>query len=160
MTAMPSPVDLRIWLLSRTLGWSGRRVASEVGVSQPTVVRTLERLSNDPPTEQEINEFVNVTATPPRGLPAITGKIKSTKRRTLPGGWAGTVGAICFILICLAVVAVLAGLTVKLVATPPPPPGQIACLRYSPDGDIAAIGTIKHGTCPPGEYAVTIIQNP
>lgn len=157
MTYMPSPVDLRIWLLSRTLGWPGRRIASEVGVSQPTVVRTLERLSKEPPTEQEITEFVNVTATPPRGLPAITGKIKSAKRPTLPGGW---IAAACGILICLAVVAVLAGLTVKLVSSPPPPPGQIACLRYAANGDIAQIGAISHGECPKGEYAVTIVQNP
>ena len=158
MTLMPSPVDLRIWLLSRTLGWPGRRIASEVGVSQPTVVRTLERLNQDPPTEQEINEFVNVTATPPRGLPAITGRIKATKRRpTLPGGW---IAGVCAIMVCLALVAVLAGLTVKLVSNPPPPPGQIACLRYAANGDIADIGTISHGVCPQGEYAVTIVQNP
>ena len=158
MTLMPSPVDLRIWLLSRTLGWPGRRIASEVGVGQSTVVRTLERLNNDPPTEQEINEFVNVTATPPRGLPAITGKIKTAKRPTLPGGW---IAAACGIMICLAIVAVLAGLTVKLVSAPPAPPaGQIACLRYAANGDIAAIGAISHGECPSGEYAVTIVQNP
>jgi hypothetical protein len=153
---MPSPVDLRIWILSRTLGWSGRRVASEVGVSQPTVVRTLDRLSKEPPTEQEINEFMNVTSTPPRGLPAIAGKIRPL-RIQLPGGW---IVVACAILVCLALAAVMAGLTVRLVSSPPPPAGQIACLRYAPDGSIAAIGALSHGACPAGEYAVTVVQNP
>src|SRR5881394_990195 len=109
MTYMPSPVDLRIWLLSRTLGWPGRRIASEVGVSQPTVVRTLERLTKEPPTEQELNDFVNVTSsTPPRGLPALTGRIRSRQRR-IPGGW---VPQFIAVLLALATVAVLAALSV------------------------------------------------
>lgn len=64
---------MRIWILSKVLGWPGRRVASEVGVSQPTVVRTLERLQNDPPTDEEMQEFVNI-GTPPKGLPVLNGK--------------------------------------------------------------------------------------
>lgn len=156
MTYMPSPVDLRIWLLSRTMGWPGRRIASEVGVSQPTVVRTLERLTKEPPTEQDLSEFVNVASTPPRGLPAIPGKIRSQQRR-MPTGWLLQAIAI---MLALAVVAVAAGVTVKLLSSPPPPPGEVACLRYAPDGRIAAVGMLNHGGCPRGEYAVTIIQNP
>lgn len=156
MTYMPSPVDLRIWLLSRTMGWPGRRIANEVGVSQPTVVRTLERLTKEPPTEQDLSEFVNVTSTPPRGLPAITGRIRSQQRR-VTGGWVPQAIAI---MLALAVVAVLAGLTVKLLSSPEPPPGQVACLRYAPDGHIAQIGSLSHGGCPRGQYAVTIIPNP
>jgi hypothetical protein len=154
---MPSPVDLPIWLLSRTMGWSGRRVATEVGVSQPTVVRTLERLTKEPPTEQEISELVNVSATPPRGIPVLPAKARRSRQHQLPAGWVLQAAAV---LLALAVVAVLAGLTARLLSPPPPPPGQIACLRYAPNGDIAEIGPFRHGTCPRGEYAVTIVQNP
>jgi hypothetical protein len=160
MTTMPSPVDLRIWLLSRTLGWSGRKVAGEVGVSQPTVVRTLERLDKEPPTEQEINDFVNVSATPPRGLPAITGKIKAAKRPSLPGRW---IFHACAVLVTLAVVAIMAGFAVKLLSPAQaqvPASGQIACVRFAPDGSIAGFGSLNHGTCPRGQFAVTIVQNP
>ena len=158
-THMPTSVDLRIWMLSRTMGWSGRRVASEVGVSQPTVVRTLERLSKEPPTEQDISDFVNVTATaatPPRGLPAIPSKIRSRQRQIQHNGWLIQVVAV---MMALAVIAVLAGITVKLLTPAAVQPGQIACLRYAADGSIARFSSLSHGGCPRGEYAVTIVQN-
>lgn len=107
---MPSPVDLRIWLLSRVLGWPGRKVADEVGVSQPTVVRTLERLSNDPPTDQEMQDFVAVAAgtdngTPPRGLPALKTRRHGTPLLTLvvAGSTALVAVAVTVVLIALAV---------------------------------------------------------
>ena len=80
MKTMPSPVNLRIWLLSRVLGWPQRRIASEVGVSQSTVVRTLDQLQQEPPTDQEMQDFVTVTATgtPPNGLPLLS---QQRKRR-------------------------------------------------------------------------------
>jgi hypothetical protein len=71
MRTMPSPVDLRIWFLSKALGWPGRKIASEVGVSQPTVVRKLAEMEEQPPTEAEMQEFVNGGGTPPRGFPAL-----------------------------------------------------------------------------------------
>jgi hypothetical protein len=112
MPSMPSsPSDLRIWFLSRVLGWPGRRVATEVGVSQPTVVRTLERLTKDPPTDQEMQDFVSVsTSTPPGGLPVI-------KTRPAAGNppllWALT-GAV--ILITLSVTVVLVSLAVAILS--------------------------------------------
>lgn len=106
---MPSPVDLRIWLLSKVMGWPGRRIASEVGVSQPTVVRTLERLTNDPPTDQEMQDFVNVSATPPKGFPAMTGK---RGRGDMPPLTMALTGAV--ILITLAVTVVLIALAVAI----------------------------------------------
>jgi predicted anti-sigma-YlaC factor YlaD len=124
------------------------------------VVRTLERLSKEPPTEQDISDFVNVTATaatPPRGLPAIPSKIRSRQRQIQHNGWVLQAVAV---MLSLAVIAVLAGLTVKLITPAAAPPGQIACLRYASDGSIAKFGALSHGVCPRGEYAVTIVQDP
>lgn len=112
MAKMPSPVDLRIWLLSRVLGWPGRRIASEVGVSQPTVVRTLERLQNDPPTGDEMKEFVS-TGTPPKGMPVLKARAPSTTGGTTPLMLAFT-GAV--ILITLAVTVVLIALAVAILS--------------------------------------------
>jgi hypothetical protein len=101
---------MRIWLLSKVLGWPGRRVASEVGVSQPTVVRTLERLNNDPPTEQEMQDFVTVAtnATPASGLP-ILGKRSSADTPPLTRALTFAV-----IIIALAVTLVLVALAVSI----------------------------------------------
>lgn len=66
-----SPGDLRIWLLARVFGWPGRKIAAEVGTSQPTVVRTLARLDEDPPTEVDIHELMITAGTPPDGLPVL-----------------------------------------------------------------------------------------
>lgn len=110
---MPSPVDLRIWLLSRVLGWPGRRIASEVGVSQSTVVRTLEQLQNDPPTDQEMQDFVTVTSsgTPPHGLPVIKAarkpRYKDTTLLTAAASFA-------IILVAVAVTVVLISLAVSI----------------------------------------------
>lgn len=106
-----SPSDLRIWFLSRVLGWPGRRVATEVGVSQPTVVRTLERLTKDPPTDQEMQDFVSAaTTTPPGGIPVM---------KPDPQPEAGTsplllalTGAV--ILIALSVTVVLVALAIAI----------------------------------------------
>jgi hypothetical protein len=113
MPAMPaSPTDLRVWFLSRVLGWPGRRVATEVGVSQPTVVRTLERLTKDPPTDQEMQDFVSAatTSTPPGGIPVM-----KTARRPAsdnsPLLWAYT-GAV--IMITLSVTVVLVSLAIAI----------------------------------------------
>lgn len=107
-----SPSDLRIWFLSRVLGWPGRRVASEVGVSQPTVVRTLERLTKDPPTDQEMQDFMSTASntTPPGGIPVL----RPAARRdagTSPLIWALT-GAV--ILISLSVTVVLVTLAITI----------------------------------------------
>lgn len=110
MATMPSPVDLRIWFLSRVLGWTQRRIANEVDVSQPTVARTLERLSNDPPTDQEMQDFVAVsTSTPPKGLPVLNGKRGDTSMLML--AFTGAV-----ILITLAVTVVLIALAVAILS--------------------------------------------
>lgn len=116
MTAMPSPVDLRIWLLSRVLGWPGRRIASEVGVSQSTVVRTLEQLSNDPPTDQEMQDFVTVTAagTPPNGLPVLKTARKKHRNEGVPLLTAAA--AVAIILIAVAVTVVLISLAVHILS--------------------------------------------
>ena len=112
MHSMPaSPADLRIWFLSRVLGWPGRRVASEVGVSQPTVVRTLERLTKEPPTDQEMQDFVSAaTTTPPGGIPIV-----KTEPRPEVGSrplfWALT-GAV--VLITLSVTVVLIALAIAI----------------------------------------------
>lgn len=116
MTAMPSPVDLRIWLLSRVLGWPGRKVADEVGVSQPTVVRTLERLSNDPPTDQEMQDFVAVAAgtdngTPPRGIPALKTRRHHHATPLLTLVIAGSIA-----LVAVAVTVVLIALAVAILS--------------------------------------------
>jgi hypothetical protein len=111
MATMPSPVDLRIWFLSRVLGWPQRRIAKEVDVSQPTVARTLERLTNDPPTDQEMQDFVAVTspATPPKGMRVLNGKHRDISMLT----WVLT-GAV--ILITLAVTVVLFALAVAILS--------------------------------------------
>ena len=110
MTASPS--DLRIWLLSKVLGWPGRRVASEVGVSQPTVVRTLERLTKDPPTDQEMQDFMSTASnTPPGGIPAIHAARRQAAAHTSPLTWALT-GAV--ILITLSVTVVLVSLAITI----------------------------------------------
>ena len=110
MKTMPSPVDLRIWLLSKVLGWPGRKVAEEVGVSQPTVVRTLERLSNDPPTDEEMQDFVTVSAgTPPKGIPILNTRKKRRDTDLLRLALAGAVT-----LIALAVTVVLISLAVAI----------------------------------------------
>ncbi len=113
MKVMPSPVDMRIWLLSRVLGWPGRRIASEVGVSQSTVVRTLEQLQNDPPTDQEMQDFVTVTSggTPPHGLPALNGTRKPRYRDT---HLLTLAAAAAIILIAVAVTVVLISLAVSI----------------------------------------------
>lgn len=105
---MPSPVDLRIWFLSKALGWPGRKIASEVGVSQPTVVRKLAEMEEDPPTEAEMQEFVSGGGTPPRGLPVL----KSPKRGELPVLMLAYTGAV--IIIALAVTLVLVSLAVTI----------------------------------------------
>jgi hypothetical protein len=109
---MPSsPSDLRIWFLSRVLGWPGRRVATEVGVSQPTVVRTLERLTKEPPTDQEMQDFVSAaTSTPPGGLPVIKSNPRTGTDRS-PLLWALT-GAV--VLITLSVTVVLVSLAIAI----------------------------------------------
>ena len=56
----PTPIDGLVWSY-HSLGWSTRRIAGEVQTSQATVVRILERLRKDPPTDM----------TPPAGIPAI-----------------------------------------------------------------------------------------
>lgn len=112
---MPSPVDLRIWLLSRVLGWPQRRIASEVEVSQPTVARTLERLTNDPPTDAEMQEFVigTTTGTPPNGLPALTANRKHRYRDT-PVLVAATATSI--VIVAVAVAVVLIALAVSILS--------------------------------------------
>lgn len=106
---------MRIWFLSKVLGWPGRRVASEVGVSQPTVVRTLERLNNDPPTDQEMQEFmaVSTNSTPPNGIPAL-----KNKKRTMQGDLTPLMLAITasVIIIALAVTIVLVSLAVAILS--------------------------------------------
>lgn len=112
MSATPS--DLRIWFLSRVLGWPGRRVASEVGVSQPTVVRTLERLTKDPPTDQEMQDFMATASnTPPGGIPVLRPAQKQ-EANTSPLIWALT-GAV--ILITLSVTVVLVALSIAILNT-------------------------------------------
>lgn len=111
MAAMPSPVDLRIWLLSKVLGWPGRKVAEEVGVSQSTVVRTVERLSNDPPTDEEMQDFVTVaSATPPKGMPVIRARAHQGKSPLM----LAVTGAV--IIIALAVAVVLVALAVAILS--------------------------------------------
>lgn len=102
---MPSPVDLRIWFLSKALGWPGRKIASEVGVSQPTVVRKLAEMEEDPPTGEDIQEIVGTT--PPRGLPVL-----KTRRDKIPVLTLAYAGAI--ILIALAITLVLVSLAVSI----------------------------------------------
>ena len=109
---MPSPVDLRIWLLSRVLGWPGRRIASEVGVSQSTVVRTLEQLKEDPPTDQEMQDFVTVTSTPPNGVPAL----KASRHRYRDTRLLTLAAATAIIMIALAVTFVLVALALSILA--------------------------------------------
>lgn len=112
---MPSPVDLRIWLLSKVMGWPGRRIAGEVGVSQPTVVRTLARLEEEPPTDQEMQDFVTVTSTgtPPHGLPIIaTGRSHRVSLKNTPILTLALAAAI--ILIAVAVAVVLISLAVSI----------------------------------------------
>lgn len=108
-----SPSDLRIWFLSRVLGWPGRRVASEVGVSQPTVVRTLERLTKDPPTDQEMQDFMSTASntTPPGGIPVLRAASRRRDLGTSPLIWALT-GAV--ILISLSVTVVLVTLAITI----------------------------------------------
>jgi len=110
---MPSPVDLRIWLLSRVLGWPGRRIASEVGVSQSTVVRTLEQLKDDPPTDQEMQDFVTVTSTPPNGVPILKTGRKNRYRDTQLLTLAA---AAAIFMIGLAVTVVLISLAVSILS--------------------------------------------
>jgi hypothetical protein len=107
MTTMPSPVDMRIWLLSKVLSWPGRKIASEVGVSQPTVVRKLAEMEEDPPTDAEVQEFVH--GTPPKGFPALKARRGEATLLTL-----AVTGSI--ILIALAVTAVLVSLAVYLLS--------------------------------------------
>ena len=105
MTTMPTPVDLRIWLLSKVLGWPGRRIANEVGVSQPTVVRTLARLEEEPPTGDDMQGYVAAAPTPPRGLPVLKAKTKNSSMLTLAltGAVIIIAVAIAFVLIAIAV---------------------------------------------------------
>lgn len=162
---MPSnPADMRIWMLSKVLGWPGRRVATEVGVSQPTVVRTLERMSKDPPTEKEIQEFVSV-ATPPQGIPAavtqdfpnVNVTPQPTWKREREHHGSRTVTT-CFVIVILALLALQFLIAYKLVKTTTPIPGQVACVRYSHDGRITNATTPNNGVCPKGQYAVTVVQ--
>jgi len=108
---MPSPVDLRIWLLSKVMGWPQRRIANEVDVSQPTVARTLERLANDPPTDEEMQNFVasGASGTPPKGLPVLKDRpvLRGTSLMTLVFAGAVTI-------IALAVTLVLVSLAVTI----------------------------------------------
>jgi hypothetical protein len=106
MTLMPSPVDLRIWFLSKALGWPGRKIASEVGVSQPTVVRKLAEMEEDPPTEADMQEFVS-SGTPPKGFPAL-----KARRGNVPILMLAYTGAV--IIIALAVTLVLVSLAVTI----------------------------------------------
>jgi hypothetical protein len=109
MKTMPSPVDLRIWFLSKALGWPGRKIASEVGVSQPTVVRKLAEMEEDPPTEQDMQDFVSGgSSTPPRGLPVV----KPRRRDEVPMLMLAYTGAV--IIIALAVTLVLVSLAVTI----------------------------------------------
>lgn len=109
MATMPSPVDLRIWFLSKALGWPGRKIASEVGVSQPTVVRKLAEMEEDPPTESDMQEFVSGGGTPPKGFPAL-----KSRRSETPVLMLACTGAI--IIIALAVTLVLVSLAVTILS--------------------------------------------
>lgn len=62
----PTPIDGLVWSYHQ-LGWSTRRIAGEVQTSQASVVRILERLKNDPPTES----MALMTTTPQSGFPAV-----------------------------------------------------------------------------------------
>jgi hypothetical protein len=107
---MPSPVDLRIWFLSKALGWPGRKIASEVGVSQPTVVRKLAEMEEDPPTEQDMQEFVSGgNGTPPKGFPALR-----DKRGKVPALMTAYTFAV--IIIALSVTLVLVALAVSILS--------------------------------------------
>lgn len=105
---------MRIWLLSRVLGWTGRRIAAEVGVSQPTVVRVLERLREDPPTDQEMQDFVTVasssssSSTPPHGMPELKETPKPVKPAMTPMSVALIFAVVAITLAIVAVLAVLA----------------------------------------------------
>ena len=105
---MPSPVDLRIWFLSKALGWPGRKIASEVGVSQPTVVRKLAEMEEDPPTEADMQDFVSGGGTPPKGLPIL----KATRRGDTPVLMLAYTGAV--IIIALAITLVLVAIAVAI----------------------------------------------
>ena len=106
---MPSPVDLRIWFLSKALGWPGRKIASEVGVSQPTVVRKLAEMEEDPPTEADMQDFVSGSGTPPKGLPVL-----KARRGQIPVLMLAYTGAV--IIIALAVTLVLVSLAVTILS--------------------------------------------
>jgi len=108
---MPSPVDLRIWLLSKVLGWPGRRVASEVGVSQPTVVRKLAEMEENPPTDQELQDFVKVSDTSPKGFPALKRQRERGETTLLMLALTGAV-----VLISIAVAVVLIALAVAVLS--------------------------------------------
>ncbi len=109
MTTMPNPVDLRIWFLSKALGWPGRKIASEVGVSQPTVVRKLAEMEEDPPTEADMQEFVHSGSTRPKGFPAL--KVRRGEATLLTVVFAGAVT-----LVAVAVTVVLISLAVYLLS--------------------------------------------
>lgn len=108
MTTMPSPVELRIWFLSKALGWPGRKIASEVGVSQPTVVRKLAEMEEDPPTETDMQELI-MHGTPPKGFPAL--KVRRGEATLLTLVFAGAT-----ILVALAVTVVLISLAVYILS--------------------------------------------
>jgi AraC-like DNA-binding protein len=110
---MPSPVDLRIWFLSKALGWPGRKIASEVGVSQPTVVRKLAEMEEDPPTGEDMQEIVS--STPPKGIPVLKARrteLLKARRTEVPMLMLAYTGAV--IIIALAITLVLVALAVSI----------------------------------------------
>jgi len=156
----PTPIDGLVWSYHQ-LGWSTRRIAGEVQTSQATVVRILERLRKDPPTESM--SLVNIT--PPQGIPAV-GHIPPAYDDDEPVLPSANHGVVLIVVVMLVLIGALAATLMAAnggiiargkpgPAGPAGPAGKPAqkrsfelCVRYSTySGAIVSLTAPVKGSC-------------
>jgi hypothetical protein len=154
-----------VWHLKTVLGWQQRKIADEVGISQTTVSRIIQRLEESPPTEEDMAAFI-ASSTPPYGLPAWNGG-GSSKRIVLAGPiWYAL--AACAVLLAVSVAAVLVAAALTLLEHqkgdtgprgPAGPAGKAArprptdwmCVEADPvTGHLTKITVRQDANCPSG----------
>jgi hypothetical protein len=69
---VPTPEDARVWTY-HLLGWPTRRIATEVGSSQSTISRIIQRIKDDPDYQKQMGDaeataVFAAMATPPNGF--------------------------------------------------------------------------------------------
>jgi hypothetical protein len=129
------------------LNMSTRKIAAQTGLSQSTVVRTLQRINTGPMPvfRDDMDDATqpNIPVTPP-------GPLTGAHRRSR--GTAYTVGMVTLmaaVLLVAGAVAILAWRTPR-VPVQPAPPQVMVCAHYTQHGYINGLQGESMGGCPGG----------